>query len=92
MAPDERVVVRSALEEAGDEGVDVRVEGLSRDGDEVGEAADGVRADFRVRVFGEHEEFGDEEVQRELAVDFDVEFPGVVFTSFLKRVEGGLWT
>lgn len=90
MASDERVVIRRALEETGDEGVDVRVEGLGGDGHEVGEAADSVGSDFRVVVFGEHEEFRDHEVERELTVDFYVEFTRVVFAGFLERVEGGL--
>lgn len=90
MTPHIWVLVRGALKEASDESVDVCVEGLSGYGHEVGETGDGVRADSRVGMFREYKEFGDHEVERELAVDFDIQFAWVIFAGFLESVEGSL--
>lgn len=48
MTTDEQVFVRCTLEQAGVEHGDVHVDGLDRDGYEVGEAAAGTGADFGV--------------------------------------------
>ena len=53
------VVVRGAIDERGDERVDVREERLASDGREVRELGDRMWAHLRGQVFGEHKDLGD---------------------------------
>lgn len=41
-------------------------------------------------MFREREEFRYHVIQRHGSVDFDIEFPGIVFASLLKDIERGL--
>ncbi len=86
-----RSLVGGALEERGEEGVDVRLERGGADLDELVEAVERMHAQARVGVLGSVDEVGDEDVDGLDAVDLaQLELARNVFADLCERAEGAL--